>query len=296
MTGVLTNDATSVPIANGQDVEITPGKPWPSTYRGSRYSIVDSKNHGTVLEWRYEDLVVHAEPPSGLVDRLKTLGKSRGSGRGSIRITAGGEVLTKIHSSLYTYRDQAPVESGWIPVYLGRLDGDLGFDIDLDPDGIQGDLDVWGGFPFNHGETWAVCYNSKLIWKWEDYRFESAFDHPELVAAYEDYRNPAGRLYINEFGHVIINVPRKEIAPGQREKVRSVFSDWKASAERRGDTAALRLVNRRLKVTGGDNPREGHLPLYLGHLTEFDDGLVPKPVADDEGYYLAASRDESRGY
>lgn len=295
MTGQLADEPTSVPIAEGKDVQIEPGVPYPSPYRGSRYSIIDSRRRGTVLQWKYNDLVVHVESPDGLVERMETLGKSRGSGKGSIRITAGREVLTKIHSSTYSDSDRAPVDTGWIPVYLGQLVGDLGFDITIDPESPDRDLWVWGGFPFNHGERWSVSYDGRLLWKWQDYRFYSAFEHSELVETYEKYRRIAGRLYINEFGHVFINVPRDDIPTGEEELVERVFAEWQEAVEKRGDTAAQRLVNRRLKVTGDGDPAEGHLPLYIGHLSEFDDGTVPKPVVTDEEYYVAAAREEDGG-
>ena len=296
MSGRLIDEPTNVPIDDGQDVQIDPGQPWPAPYRGSRYSIVDSRRRGTVLQWKYNDLVVHVEPPEGLVDRLESLGKSRGSGKGTIRVTAGREVLTKIHSSSYVHVNQAPVDAGWIPVYLGQLDGDLDFDIEIDPTVPDRDLWVWGGFPFNHGERWSVSHDGRLVWKWQDYCFYSVFDHSDLVAKYEQYRAIAGRLYINEFGHVYINVPRSEVPPGEEETVEQVFSAWQKDAEQRGDTAAQRLVNRRLKVTGDGDPTEGHLPLYIGHLSEFNDGTVPRPVVTDEEYYVATAREESGSY
>jgi len=45
---------------------------------------------------------------------------------------------------------------------------------------------MWDGFPFNHGERWAVGLNNKLIWKRPGYRFESAFDHTELIERYQN--------------------------------------------------------------------------------------------------------------
>lgn len=296
MVATLETVPTTVPIANGQSVEIEAGFPWPSAYRGSKYSLIDSRKHNkTVLQWKYHDLNVVVNPPTELLSHMTELGKSRGSGKGSIRITAGGEVLTKIRHGSYTHSARAPADSGWIPVYLGKLSGDLGFDIDIDPN--DSGATVWGGFPFNHGERWAVGYNGNLIWKWQDYRFESAFDHPELVEAYEKFRTTAGRLYINEYGHVFANVPRQEVPSSKQSEVEQIFSQWQSEAKRNGDRAAQRLVQRRLKVTGDDDPSEGHLPLYLGHLSSFDDGFIPRPVVEDETYYVACARgEELSGY
>lgn len=294
MTGAIRSEPTTVPIARGEDVRIEPGMPWPSAYRGSQYSVIESRRHKqTVLQWKYKDLVVVVDPPATLEERLQKLGKSQATGRGSVRVTAAGEVLTKIHSDNYENSHRAPVEDGWVPVYVGKLEGDYGVDIELDPDVQPETVDVWSGFPFKHGESWAVGYDGTLVWKWRDYRFESAFEHPELVEAYESYRTIAGRLYINEFGHIFVNAPRDEVPERKAAEFAEAFANWERAVEQRGDTAAKRLVTRRLKVTGGGDPDDGHLPLYIGHLSEFDDGLIPKPVVDDETYFVAASRGEN---
>ena len=296
MSAQVTDNTVSVPIADNRDVSVEPGQPYPAPYRGSQYSIVDSRKHGTVIEWKYNDLVVHVEPPDRLIDRLQSLGKSRGSGKGSIRITADQEILTKINADSYVHSHQAPVKSGWIPVYLGKLDGNLDFDIDNDPSFPTRDLWVWSGFTFNHGERWSVSNNDQLIWTWKNYRFYSAFEHPDLINKYATYRKIAGRLYINEHGHVYVNVPRDEVPPGETEMVEQVYDEWRRYANRNNKRAAMRLVERRLKVTGDGDPSEGHLPIYIGHLSEFDDGLIPKPVVADEEYYIDASHEEGGGY
>jgi hypothetical protein len=296
MSARLADRSTTVPIADGTDVRIEPGQPYPSPYRGSRYSIVDSRRNGTVLEWKYKDLVVHVDPPAELLDSLHHLGKSRGSGRGSIRVTADRSVLTKIHTDSYRFSQEAPVDSGWIPVYLGKLEGDLGFDIDNDPSVPDRDHWVWGGFSFNHGERWSVSDDDRLIWTWQDYRFHSALDHDDLIAKYARYRQIAGRLYVNEHGHVFVNVPRDEVPPSEADTVDRVYEEWRHHVDANDDRAAKRLVQRRLKVTGDGDPSDGHLPLYIGHLSEFDEGAVPKPVVTDETYYVEASRRESGRY
>lgn len=293
MTATVQSTTTKVPIADGRDVEIRPGDPYPAPYRGSKYSIVDSRRHNqVVLRWKYNDLVVMVEPPDGLVSRLKDFGKSDGNGKGSIRITAGGEVLTKIHSDNYVNADKAPVSNGWIPVYVGELDGEIGFDIEIDPPKLEKEADIWGGFSFNHGERWSVGVDDSLIWTWQDYRFESVFDHPDLISTYQQYRSTAGRLYINEFKQVFINVPSDQVPASKQEDVTKIYRDWQRRAERNNNNAAQKLVSRRLKVTGDGDPEEGHLPLYIGHLSEFDDGLIPRPVVTDDSYFVKAARGE----
>lgn len=293
MAASIKTESTTVPIAGDKDVKIAPGMPWPSTYRGSRYSIVESKRHRqSVLQWKYRDLVVMVDPPANLLENLRELGKSEGSGKGSIRITADREVLTKIPSSEYVHADQAPIDSGWVPVYVGKFEGDWGFDIELDPEIAPDKVDIWSGFPFNHGERWAVSHDDRLIWKWKDYRFYSAFEHPELIETYKEFRTAAGRLYINEFGHVFVNVPRRELPESKASVLLDVYRQWEKDVNERDDVAAQRLVTRRLKVTGDGDPDEGHLPLYIGHLSKFDGGVIPRPVVEDETYYAAAARGE----
>jgi hypothetical protein len=293
MTATIRSTTTKVPIADGRDVEISPGDPYPSPYRGSKYSIVDSKRHKqVVLRWKYNDLVVMVDPPEGLVSRLQEFGKSEGNGRGSIRVTAAGEVLTKIYSDNYTNTNKAPVSNGWIPVYIGELDGEIGFDIEINPSKPKKEADIWGGFSFNHGERWSVGVDDNLIWTWQDYRFESAFDHSDLVSTYQQYRSTAGRLYINEFKHVFINVPSDQVPASKQKDITKIYRDWQRRAERNNNNAAQQLVSRRLKVTGDGDPDEGHLPVYIGHLSEFDDGIIPRPVVTDESYFVKAARGE----
>lgn len=296
MSAQVHDEPTLVPLSNGDDVQIAPGQPWPSPYRGSKYSLVWSHNRTRehVVRWEYYDLNVFLDPPVGFRAAAKRVGKSQGSGEGSFRITASGEVLTKVSAEDYPNVGDAPVSTGWIPVYLGKLHGDLGFtDINNDPDRLAGDdIAVWEGLPFKHGETWTVGVNGNLLWKWRGYRFSSAFDHSELIARYKQYR-PAGRLYINEYGHVFMNVDSDTVPKATEEQVLSTYEEWHRSAKQAGKNAALRLVNRRLQVTSSTgDPEDGLLPIYIGHLSDFDGGLVPKPVVDDSTYFGSCGRQE----
>lgn len=289
MTASLNEVKTSVPIRDGQSVSLEPGKPWPSAYRGSEYSLVSHEDfHDTVLKWEQRDLTIYTEPPDGLRRPLALLGKS--GGYGSFRVTADNELLTKINAEDYKHVEQAPVDSGWIPVYVGKLDGTIDFDeVDSDPrTPRKNEVKVWTGFPFNHGERWSVSRDGTLFWKWRDYRFDSAFDHPELVAEYRKYRGTAGRLYLTENAHVWVNVPKDDIAPNKRHAVGQAIKEWKTNAEQNDDTATLRLVNRRLVATSqADDPSTGHFPIHLGRLSDFDNGKIPRPVVDQSSYFEA---------
>lgn len=289
MTATLVEESTSVPLENQQSVTLEPGKPWPSAYRGSKYSVVsDDDFENAVLKWEQRDLAIYTDPPDGLRRALVLLGKS--GGYGSFRVTADNEILTKIKAEDYKHADEAPVSSGWVPVYVGKLAGTIDFDeVDSDPLTPRSDeIKVWKGFPFHHGERWSVSQDGTLFWNWRDYRFESAFTHPELIAEYQKYRGTAGRLYITEHGHVWVNVPKDDITPAKQSIVGNAIRDWKQEAEQNEDTATLRLVNRRLVATSGDDdPSTGHFPIHLGQLSDFDNGVIPRPVVNDPSYFQA---------
>lgn len=284
--------STRVPIDGGQSVTIDPKQPWPSAYRGSRYSLVSHDDFSDdVVKWKQRDLSIFAEPPKGLRRAMILAGKSGG---GSFRVTAQGEVITKIEADDYSNLDQAPVSEGWIPVYLGKLTGSFDFGVvDSNPPKPAQDVAIWRGFPFNHGERWAVDQNEDLIWTWRDYRFKSAFNHDELVRKYDQYRPNPGRLYITEHGHVWVNVPNDDVEPGKQQAIEIAIKRWRRKAEENDDAATLRLVNRRLVATSdSDDPADGHLPVHLGHLRDFDDGTVPRPVVDDETYFAQVGKYE----
>jgi hypothetical protein len=285
---------TSVPIADGESVTISPKQPWPSAYRGSQYSLVsnDDFDSDAVLKWNQRDLEIFAEQPTGLWRIMTIVGKE--GGLGSFRVTAGGEVITKVKAEEYSNIDEAPVSDGWVPVYLGKLSGEINFDsVSTNPSPPMNGVNVWTGLPFNHGERWAVSHDNKLVWKWRDYRFESAFDHSDIIDKYAEYRPNPGRLYITEHGHIWINVPTDDLLPDKRDEIQHAVSQWRQEAKSNDDTSTLRLVNRRLTATSStDDPADGHIPIHIGQLSQFDDGLVPRPVVDDEAYYLEVGQYE----
>jgi hypothetical protein len=300
MTGQIKRKVTEVPLDGGKDVTLLPERPWPSTYRGSKYSLVESRKHNrdVIVQWKHQSLKAHAHAPDGLLDAMQAVGKSLDTGKGSFRVTAAGEVLTKVHADSYPRADEAPHANGWIPVYLGKLTGDIGF-TKLNNDPSVEPPSIWDGLPFNHGETWAVSVNDRLIWKQKgngnSFRFESAFDHPELVETYQQFRRIAGRLYINEYGHIWINAPTDGVPEDRHEEVLEMYSQWRERTERNENDAARRLVTQRLKATSPDDDlMNGHMPLYIGHLSEFDDGLVPRPVVTDTSYFVACSRSDTK--
>ncbi|MDS0243565.1 MULTISPECIES: hypothetical protein [unclassified Haloferax] len=293
MTATYSREETTVPLPGGRSVTIEPGQPWPSAHRGSRYSLVTSDEFPEgAIKWEQRDLNIHARPPEGLRDVLRGLGKK--GGHGIVRITAGGEVLTKIKADDYVNVDQAVVSSGWIPVYVGKLIGELDFgEVNLNPPKQTGSVRIWSGLPFHHGERWSLAEDNELHWRWKDYDFTSAFDHDELVERYRTYRPTGGRLYITELGHVWGNVSPGDLSGERARDIQNAVDTWVTETERQGNTAARRLVNRRLLVTSQtDDPSDGLLPVHLGHVSEFDGGTTPRPVVDDETYFKVVGQYE----
>lgn len=285
----LTAEPTEVPVAANRQVTVTPADPWPSAYRGSRYSVVSSQSYGTALRWSHRgEIQALRSVPDGLHEMLRDVGKP--DGYGSIRLTATGEVLTKVPAEAYDQVGAAEVNSGFIPVYLGQLGGTFDFtDFSNDPDRLasQSAICVWTGLPFHHGESWSVCSDNVLRWRWQDYQFESVFDHDELVDKYTRFRPEGGQLYINEHGHVWGNVNRRTVPAEMNSEVMEAYRTW----ERTADPAAQRLVTRRIQHTESADAPDGLLPTYLGHLSQFDDGVAPKPIVSDKRYFTTTSRD-----
>lgn len=45
-------------------------------------------------------------------------------------------------------------------------------------------------------------------------------------------------------------------------------------------------------ATGSGNPENGLVSIHLGHISQFDNGVIPTPVVDDETYYAVVSQYE----
>lgn len=279
----LEKASTKVPTIQNRQLTVEPGHQWPSAYRGSDYSIVSSRKFGDVAQWSHMgDIQAMTELPRGLPDAIDELGKT--NGYGSFRITAAGEILTKVPADQYRRSHEAEANRGHIPVYVGKLGGHFDFtEISNDPQPPSNpyEITVWTGLPFKHGETWAVCTDDVLRWSWQDYYFESAFDHPEMVEQYKSLRPEGGLIYINEHGHVWGNVNRETVPSDTASSVRRAFEEFQRTAS----NAERRLVTRRLNRMESETNPSGLLPVHLGHVTQFDGGLVPKPIVDDNRYF-----------
>lgn len=289
----LNSVPSNVRTVGDRIVSIEPGKPWPGVYRGSKYSVVNrGREHALLM--RYKDLDIEGELPEGLVDTLQQVGKSAGDGTGSIRVTANRAVLTKVKAENYPHADEALVSEGWIPVYLGTLRGTVDFDwLDNDPSG--GDLSppcIWEGLSFNHGERWSVTSNGVLQWRTKSsdgaFRFPSAHSHNELTSTYQTFRSTGGRLRINEYGHIWMELPRDTAA--NHGQLQGSLKQWLNDAKSANRNRVANLLLERLKATGGGDSQSGNIPLYIGHVSQYDSGHLPSPVITDKRYYLSLSQ------
>jgi hypothetical protein len=58
-------------------------------------------------------------------------------------------------------------------------------------------------------------------------------------------------------------------------------------------TSTLRLVSRQhVAAGGGDAPSNGFLPIHVGHLRDFADGVIPRAVVEEPAYFKAVSEYE----
>ena len=290
----LNSVPTNVRTIGNRIVSIEPGKPWPGVYRGSTYSIVKRNEEPTLL-LRYKDIDIEGALPDGLVNQLQRVGKSAGDATGTIRITANRDVLTKVHADEYPHADEALVSEGWIPVYLGKLAGTIAFDW-LTNDPAESELEppcVWEGLPFNHGERWSVTVNGDLQWRInnpDQFRFPSAYTHTDLTKTYASFRATGGRLRVNEYGHIWMELPRAEAA--ERADLQDMLREWLQTAKQQERNRLAKLLVERLRATGGGDPQAGNIPLYLGHISQYDTGNVPSPVITDKNYYVQLAQGE----
>lgn len=290
----LNNVPSTVRAYDDMVVTIESGKPWPGVYRGSKYSVV-RKNGSVGLELNHRDVQIDGTLPIGLHDELKRVGKSNGSGLGSIRVTADRDVLTKVRAENYPAADEALVSKGWIPVYLGKLSDQIDFGwIDNDPDPSSMDPPcVWEGLPFRHGERWSMTARGGLEWRisvFDQFSFPSTYSHDSLIREYKSIRPHGGRLRVNEHGHIWMELPNKQIR--KSDELQEKLNQWYQEADDQGRNRLLNLLYRRLRATGGGDPENGTFPIYLGHVSDFDDGNTPVPVITDPHYYEVAADHE----
>jgi len=275
-------------------VSIESGQPWPGVYRGSKYTLRQNGSEVSIY-LNHRRLELQGSMPVGLVEALRDIGKSDGTGRGSIRITANRDVLTKIHAANYPNVDEALVDEGWIPVYVGKLSGAIEFpNVDNDPDdGTLNPPCVWEGLPFKHGERWTMPVSGGPEWRIklaQAFQFPSTHDHTDLTRTFRSFRPNGGRFHINEHGHIWMELPNDDVQ--NSNQLADKIEAWVDDARDRGRNQLLQLIHRRLEATGNGDPKKGQFPIYLGHISKYDRGDIPTPIVIDEAYYVAEAADD----
>ena len=285
MTSIL-EESTTLPVEHARVINLKPYEKWPVPYTGSRYSVIERRVNGKrrmLCIWQYKDF----EPvytcdnkynpilPKGLLNAFRNVGKSKGS----FRVTANKEVITKVKE-----------DDSWTPYYLGRLNGEWNFPkLNLDPEKEM--YDVWDGLSFNHGQQWSVWVRERagnyLYWsiskgysnsypkKKRSLTFRSIEEYPELVETYREIRPTGGRLYINEFGHIWMNLKSSQVSSIYESDIKSSIQEWN-----KNDSSNKKIVNKRLRYT------DGCWPIYLGSIEEYDHGSPPRKYFEDLTPYL----------
>ena len=299
---------TTVRAYGDVTVTIESGQPWPGVYRGSKYTIRgNGHGHGSGsgsgsgsrrdvgLYLNHALVELEGTLPDGLVEALSELGKADGIGLGTVRVTANREVLTKIRANHYSNVEEAFVNEGWIPVYIGKLSGEIEFrHVDNNPDRSKLDPPcVWEGLPFRHGERWTVPVSGGPEWRiklQQSFQFPSPFDHTDLTRTFRAFRSSGGRFRVNEHGHVWIELPNRDVQ--QYAQISDKVDQWYQEARERGRNQLLQLIHRRLEATGKGNPKDGLFPIYIGHISEYDQGDIPTPIINDETYYVCEGQSD----
>jgi len=279
---------TIAPGPYGKPIEIKPYTRWPLPYRGSKYSLVERIIGGKrrwIVVWKYMDIAPiynkdedgNPKLPENLLLSFRKIGKSSGS----FRITPNKEVITKVLNR----------EGKWVTYYLGKLEGQWNFGNNIDLDPKIRPFSLWTGFTFHHGEYWSVWIRersgSKLYWKYRiDYSnkflpivqhiyFNSVEDYPDLVRIYLEIRPHGGRLYINEYGHIWMNLPNSEVGPTYEDEIKSnIESLLDGTFEGNG-----RLIYKRFKETQC-------WPIYIGNIKDYDLGNPPRTYFEDLSHYF----------
>lgn len=246
-----------VPGPEGKLVEISFGDIWPLPYRGSKYSIVAS-NGGYRGIWKWQEYSV---PMSDYPLRVHKLMYEAGKETGSVIVTSHGDILTKILSD----------KGVWIPKYLGEYANDFTFrSVDNNPTNLKMG-EYWTGFPVHHGERWSVSPREdrgELMWKFYGNWFGSTKNFPELARQYKEIRQTGGRLYVNEYGQIWINVSDSDISDSFAEKFKKLQMVQVDKLISEGKDAILRLIYSRLLVSKVR-------PVYLGKISEYCGGEAP---------------------
>jgi hypothetical protein len=243
--------------ADRELVELAPLDIWPLPYRGSRYTIKEVG--GTIRAvWEWQEFALAS---SNYPKRVHQLMREAGKPRGSLVVTAHGDLITKI-----------PTDDGqWKPLYLGEYQDDFKFDqVDNNPSGLQMG-EHWTGFPFHHGERWTISprdERGELMWKYVSHWFPSTELFPDLALLYRRIRFTGGRLYFTEHGHVWMNIRDDELSDFYLDDFRSLQSEQLDRLSETHRDVVLKLIAARLANLQVR-------PIYLGHVDKLCRGEAP---------------------
>ncbi len=259
MASIL-DESTDVPAVDEKVVTVNPGDLWPLPNRGSRYTIKGIDGRPMVCWTRLDVKHEASRLPSGL---LRAMGKYRGDRRGRFVVTPYGEVIAR-----------REIKDGvWRSVYVGKLDGVLGFPgFELDPSGLKtGNL--WPGLHFIHGEGFAVWNRAGnqdyLYWTRRGRYFRTIEKYPDICAEVRRIRPRCGRIYVTENGYIWMNLPSGEVSKSFQAEFHALLTEDKKVLTDGKHDILLRSIHNRVKATNC-------LPVYLGKMPGFDSGCAPR--------------------
>lgn len=259
----------------GQRMEVQPGDDWPLPYRGSHYSVRNHDGHLRVT-WSHRYKLLPADGfPRDLIQAVR----AQKQGNGSFRITSHGAVVTKV---------QGASPDDWQPKYVGRYEDDLRFaGVDSNPTHLRPGM-YWTGFPDSNGEPWSVSpgvsARNHLHWKFLGVRLTSTDPYERLTSRYLDIRALGGRAYINEYGHIWMNLQDHELNPQHREEFQARQQEHVDQMKADENDILIRLLVGRIR-------RTFCRPIYLGHISDFDNGEPPWTYYSDGAYSFGRGPD-----
>lgn len=187
---------------------------------------------------------------SDLVDRLIDL-------KGS-----GGRLLVNEKREMVIYRQESDHH---IPIYAGRLDGELNFNsVPIDPSSLTPGL-LWPGFNSHHGSRFLL--DSKGSVRFKETSFENGvkttryfpvkMDDQQIIETIRRYK-PGGAFFINEYGHTWFPV---EVSEFQKHMTdygfkKKIDGQWKHFSK-----ASKNIINH---YSRPNRRSKGFVPVYAG--------------------------------
>ncbi len=143
---------------------------------------------------------------------------------------------------------------------------------DLDPDLETGQL--WTGFMFGHGEPFTVWSRDRsdncLHWKRLGIHFRTVDEYHRLCSLVREIRPRGGRLYINEYGHIWMNVSQSidlDVGHSWNSKIRDNLTLSKKTLSK--NEILLAATHDRVFTTKT-------YPIYVGKVEEFASVGIPR--------------------